>query len=88
MFSSDESPQWTPVIARSLARIALHMANLDDKSISDRAAFLQSLGLAKEEIAAMLGSSPASIGELLRVRGKKGEPNGKSEKRIKKNASK
>lgn len=80
MFSSDETQQWAPVIARSLARIALHMAELDGKSISDRAAFLQGLGLDKDEIAPMLGTSPASVAELLRQRGKKGDQNGEGQK--------
>jgi hypothetical protein len=79
MFSNDESQQWTPVIARALARIALHVADLDGKSISERAAFLQSLGLPKEEIAGMLGTSPASVAELLRLRAKKGEQNGQAQ---------
>lgn len=81
MDSNDNNPQqWTAVIARCLALIALHMAELDSKSISDRAAFLQSLGLAKEEIATMLGSSPASIAELLRQRTKKGDQNAQAKK--------
>jgi ParB-like chromosome segregation protein Spo0J len=83
MPSSDSSEQWAPVIGRSLALIALHVAELDNKSISDRAAFLQTLGLPKEEIAAMLGSSAASIAELLR-RGKKGEQGVQSSKAARK----
>jgi hypothetical protein len=80
MFSPEDTSQWTPIIAKSLARIALHLAELDDKSISDRAAFLQGLGLDKDEIAPMLGTTPASVAELLRLRGKKGDQNGQGQK--------
>jgi hypothetical protein len=81
MGSNDNSQEWAPVIGRSLALIALHMADLDGKSISHRAAFLQTLGLTKEEIAPMLGSSPASIAELLRQRGRKGDQSGQANKK-------
>jgi transposase len=75
-----------PVIARSLALIALKASELENKSISDRAAFLNILGLSKEEIAPLLGSSPASITELLRQRAKKGDANGKLQKGSKKSS--
>jgi len=81
MATSDSFEIWAPVIGRSLALIALHMAELDDKSISDRAAFLQTLGLSREDIAGMLGSSPASIAELLRQRNKRGDQNGQATKK-------
>jgi hypothetical protein len=77
--NDDSWEKWSPVIGRSLALIALHMADLDGKSISDRAFFLQSLGLPREDIAFVLGSSPASIAELMRQRGKKAEQNGKKQ---------
>jgi hypothetical protein len=65
--SNDSEEVWLPVIARSLARVSMHLAEIDGKTISERAAFLESLGLDKDEIARMLGSSPASIAELLRT---------------------
>jgi hypothetical protein len=82
MNSTDEL--WLPVIARSLALIAMKASDLENKSISEHAAFLHLLGLAKDDIASLLGSSPASIAELLRQRAKKGEANGGSQKASKK----
>ncbi len=79
--SNNESEQlWLPVVARSLARISMHLAEVDKKTISERAVFLESLGLDKKEIASMLGSSPASIAELLRQRSKKEDSSGKPKK--------
>ncbi len=78
--SNDSEEVWLPVIARSLARVSMHLAEIDGKTISERAAFLESLGLDKDEIARMLGSSPASIAELLRLRSKKGDTSGKQKK--------
>ena len=80
MPSEDDAQLWAPVIARSLARIALVASKMEEKSISEKAAFLQSLGMEKTEIASMLGSSPASIAELLRQRSKKGATNGQESK--------
>jgi predicted transcriptional regulator len=80
--------QWTPVIARSLALIAMKVADLDKKSISDRAAFLSTLGMPKEEIAPLLGSTSASIAELLRQRSKKGDSNGQPQKNSRGKSSK
>jgi hypothetical protein len=80
MFSEENEQLWLPVIGRSLARISMHLAQVENKTISERAFFLESLGLEKKEIAIMLGSSPASIAELLRQRLKKGEAGAKSKK--------
>ena len=53
-------------ISKSFAVIALRLAPVRPKTVQDRARFLASLGLATEEIAPILGSTPRSIGELLR----------------------
>jgi transposase len=58
----------------------MHLSEIDKKSISDRAVFLESLGLDKKEIASMLGTSPASIAELMRQRMKKGDSGAKPKK--------
>jgi hypothetical protein len=71
---------WMAVIGRSLAQMAMHVAEVDGKTISERAAFLENLGLNRKEIAVMLKSSPASVAELLRLRSKKEESNGKVKK--------
>jgi hypothetical protein len=60
------SQAWLPVIARSLAYIALTAAKMDDKTTAERARFLEGLGLGRKEVAAMLGTTYASVTELLR----------------------
>jgi hypothetical protein len=80
MPTEENEQTWLPVIGRSLARITMHLAQVDGKTISDRASFLEGLGLERKEIALMLGTTPASIAELLRQRSKKDEANGKSKK--------
>lgn len=66
---------WLPVIGRALAYICMHNANLGGKTIAEKAQFLQGLGLDVNDAAEMLGTSAASVKELLRVaknKGKKG----------------
>jgi hypothetical protein len=64
--------------------MAMHSSGVDGKTISDRAAFLENLGLDKKEIAVMVGSSPASVAKLLRLKSKKEEGNAKVKKGSKK----
>jgi len=65
--------QWLPVIAKSLAHLCLQYGDLKDKTLADRALFLEALGIERKEVAAMLGTTAASITEMLRVkRNKKG----------------
>ena len=65
----DQAPITAPLqaISKSFAVIALRLAPVRPKTVQDRARFLASLGLDKEEIAAVLGSTSRSIGELLRL---------------------
>jgi hypothetical protein len=42
-------------------------SKLEDKTLAQRAKFLEALGLERKEAAAMLGTTPASITELMRV---------------------
>jgi hypothetical protein len=74
-FSEDEQP-WLAVIARALAFLSLHAANLRDEEIGHQAEFLQSLGLSRSEIAPLLGSTPASIEVLLRRKRRRKRPGG------------
>ena len=67
---SNDGQDWLAVIGRALAFLSLHAAELRDRDIGEQAAFLQSLGLSKEEIAPLVGSTPASIDVLLRRRNK------------------
>jgi transcriptional regulator len=64
---------WLPIIGRALAFLCLHSTKKTDQTIAEQALFLENLGLERKDVAAMLGTSPASIAELLRqARNKKG----------------
>lgn len=65
---NDEQPacqHWIPVIGRSLAYLCMHVGDLKDKNLGDKASFLESLGIERKDVAAMLGSSYGSISELV-----------------------
>jgi hypothetical protein len=63
-----EETEWLAVIGRALAQLCLDAGPAKDKSISDKAHFLEALGLDHEDVAEMLDSTPASVRELLRQR--------------------
>lgn len=73
---------WLPVIGRSLAYICLHNAGMDNKTIAEKAMFFEGLGLDLKDVAEMLGTSHASVRELLRLAKNKSKRKGP-----KKNAS-
>ncbi len=52
-------------ISKGFAIIALRFAPVRPKTVQDRALFLDALGMKAVEIAAILGSTPRSIGELV-----------------------
>lgn len=62
---------WLSIIGRSLALLCLKNAELPDDSLGAKARFLESLGLPRKDVAAMLNTTPASITELLRLARKK-----------------
>jgi hypothetical protein len=66
--------QWVPVIGRSLAYLCLTTGQVKDGSLGQKAGFLEALGIERKEVAAMLGTTTASITETLSKakRGKKG----------------
>lgn len=66
------SQVWLPVIARSLALLSLDAAKLEDNRLVTKAKFLENLGLERKEAAAMLGTTYASLTEMLRLEKKKG----------------
>lgn len=79
--SEQESAQqiWLPVIGRALAYVCMRDAALGDKTIAEKAQFLLGLGLQVGDAAEMLGTSPASVYELLRLaRNKKKKGGAKS----------
>lgn len=67
---------WLPVIGRALAYLCLHNVGTDKETIADKAMFLEGLGLDRKDIADMLGTSHASVTELLRVAKNKSKKKG------------
>lgn len=56
---------WVAVAARAQAYQCLHLAGLTDKSMTERAKFLMSLGLSRADAAALVGSSDNSLRIML-----------------------
>jgi hypothetical protein len=54
-------PDWIAVSARAQAYQALHLAQLADKPLVERASFLMTLGLSRAEAAGLLGSTDNSL---------------------------
>ena len=67
----EDNNEWLAVIGRSLAFLCLAQADLRDKDLATQGQFLVSLGLPRKEAAALLGTSDASLAELLRLASKK-----------------
>ena|SRR2546425_10456493 len=64
---------WTEVIAKALAYLAVNSEELKAKRVSQRGAFLISLGLSYADAANLLGSTEASLREMLRAGKKAGK---------------
>jgi hypothetical protein len=62
----EEGQTWLPVIGKSLAFLCLKSAQMDGKSMLEKAVFLQGLGLNRADAAGILGTSSASLAELQR----------------------
>lgn len=75
-----EEEKWLSVIGKSLAVLAMHKAELGNSDLAVRAEFLETLGVPRNDVAAMLGSSANSIGVLLRRKKKGGKRRGKAKK--------
>ncbi len=65
-----EEPDWTEVIAKALAYLAVNTDDLKTRTLTERATFLMGLGLSRAEAAALLGSTDGSLKVLL-LRAKK-----------------
>ena len=77
----EDSP-WLAVIGRSLAYLALHRQELGNAGVTEKAEFLEALGMPRNEVATILRTSEKSISELLRrQKNKKGGRGGKSKRR-------
>jgi hypothetical protein len=59
--SSGAAFDWDPFIGRVLARVCLHLAEMDSKSVIERAEYLMALGLPRSEAAQVLGSTDESL---------------------------
>ena len=57
---------WLSILARCAAYFCLMQSDQKDKTLAKKAKFLEGLGLAREDVAKMLGSTAPSITELLR----------------------
>lgn len=73
---------WTAIIGRSLAYLALDASGLGEKDLATRGQFLENLGLSRREAASVVGTTAASLTELYsRARARKGKRGGKKKKR-------
>jgi len=52
---------WTEVIAKALTYLVVSSPGLKDKKVTEKAAFLMGLGLARKDAAAVLGSTDDSL---------------------------
>ncbi len=75
---------WQAVIGRALAFLCLAQADLRDKGLAEQTLFLEGLGLTRKEAAAMLGSTAASLTELISKSKKKKGGKGGAKKKGKK----
>jgi hypothetical protein len=82
MAEKEEGPDWQSVVARSAAFLALHGSGLREKDLATQGQFLERLGLPRRYAAELLGTTPASLTELMRLaKKKKGAPRGRSKAR-------
>jgi hypothetical protein len=73
----DVETQWMGVIAKSLAVLAMHRAELGIGEMSAKAEFLEGLGLPRSEVARMLGTTADSL-RVMSSRKKKGTKHAKN----------
>jgi hypothetical protein len=66
MPETSEDQSWLGIIARALAFLCLRQADLPDKNLATQANFLQRFGLPLREAAHLLGTTEASLRELIR----------------------
>jgi hypothetical protein len=81
MAENDDGPDWQAVLARSSAFLALHNSGLRERDLATQGEFLERLGLPRRDAAALLGTTSASLTELLsRAKRRKGGARGRSKK--------
>lgn len=79
----DVVPDWTAVIGKALAFLCLQQPGLSEQGMGAQAIFLESLGLPRADIAALLGTTAASLNQQIHVARKKGTNGGKVGKKRK-----
>src|SRR5262245_40075919 len=74
--------QWLAVIARALSYLCIRTAHLRRADLGPKAALLESLGLPRSDIAALLETTPESIRVTLHIARsrRKKKPNGRNKK--------
>ncbi len=82
MAADSEGAKWLGVIGRCLAYLCLKNSDSAAKGVRDQALFLEKLGLDLNDQAGVIGSTPASLRELMRrARNRKGGRGGKGKNR-------
>jgi hypothetical protein len=77
----EQSEIWLPVIGKSLAILAMHQSEFGNSEVAIKVGFLDGLGVPREDIAAMIGSTTDSVRVMLSTRKhKKGAKRGKNKK--------
>jgi hypothetical protein len=67
MADNDADQVWLPVIGKCLAYACMHSAKINEKTIVEKARFLEALGLERKDVALMLDTTPASITEMYKA---------------------
>lgn len=78
--SAEEETQWLAVIAKSLAILAMHRAELGASELIAKAEFLEGLGVPRNDVASMLGTTANSLSVMNSRRKSKGGRRGKIKK--------
>jgi DNA-binding protein HU-beta len=66
MARETQETDWTAVIARTLAFLSIHQADLQKETLVKQADFLERFGIPRSEAAVIVGSSDRSLKEMER----------------------
>src|SRR6266536_3803563 len=66
MAKETQDTDWTAVIARTLAFLSIHQADLQKETMVKQADFLERFGIPRSEAAVIVGSSDRSLKEMER----------------------
>lgn len=80
--NNENDDKWLEIIAKSLSLIALNNITNLDKDLAAQGLFLERLGLSRKDSAELLGTTAASLTELIsRNNRKKGKLNNASKRK-------